>query len=114
VKLTGYTLILEDENETLVKAPVDISNPLKSVEPVLDSSRSFLVRVSDGQKLHFLIGMGFVERNDAFNFSPALLTCTSASGTHPCCCPSTNEPARARKPVRAPDTARESSFSSNS
>jgi len=43
-----------------------------SVEPVSDSSRYFVIRIQDGSGRHAFIGLGFTERNDAFDFSAAL------------------------------------------
>src|SRR3989338_4825891 len=44
----------------------------QSVQKVLDSSRYFAVRISDGQGRTVVIGVGFAERSAAFDFSASL------------------------------------------
>eukprot|EP01113_Clastostelium_recurvatum_P018567 TRINITY_DN2188_c0_g1_i3.p1 TRINITY_DN2188_c0_g1~~TRINITY_DN2188_c0_g1_i3.p1 ORF type:complete len:286 (-),score=81.49 TRINITY_DN2188_c0_g1_i3:123-980(-) len=64
------TIKLEDinTNDVFATCPVDPT----AVEPVTDSSRYFVLKISDGSGRHAFIGMGFTERNDAFEFQAAI------------------------------------------
>ena len=63
---------LEDEQGALfATCPVDNDNLEASVEPVADSSRYFVLRVTQGQARAFL-GLGFQERSVAFDFNCTL------------------------------------------
>lgn len=64
-------LVLDDSEtgELFAKAPY--SSEGRGVEPVADSSRFFAIRVVDGDK-HAVLGLGFPDRNVAFEFNIAL------------------------------------------
>ncbi|NWR46289.1 NECP2 protein, partial [Regulus satrapa] len=64
---------LEDKTsgELFAQAPVE-QFPGLAVEAVTDSSRYFVIRVEDGNGRRAFIGLGFVDRGDAFDFNVAL------------------------------------------
>ncbi|NXV82520.1 NECP2 protein, partial [Atlantisia rogersi] len=64
---------LEDKTsgELFAQAPVD-QFPGMAVEGVTDSSRYFVIRIEDGNGRRAFIGVGFVDRGDAFDFNVAL------------------------------------------
>ena len=65
--------LIDPENGTLfAQCPLDNDNPHLSVEPATDSSRYFVLRVSDGSGRYAYLGMGFLERPDAFEFNVTL------------------------------------------
>ncbi|NWI85370.1 NECP2 protein, partial [Pitta sordida] len=64
---------LEDKSsgELFAQAPVE-QFPGVAVESVTDSSRYFVLRIEDGNGRRAFIGVGFVDRGDAFDFNVAL------------------------------------------
>ncbi|XP_025909444.1 adaptin ear-binding coat-associated protein 2 [Nothoprocta perdicaria] len=64
---------LEDKTsgELFAQAPVE-QFPGVAVESVTDSSRYFVIRIEDGNGRRAFIGVGFVDRGDAFDFNVAL------------------------------------------
>ncbi|KAG9015280.1 hypothetical protein FRB93_012979 [Tulasnella sp. JGI-2019a] len=63
------TIRLEDPSTVFAQSPYDVTGT--AVEPVLDSSRYFVLRVEDSGKKAY-IGIGFAERTEAFDFNVAL------------------------------------------
>jgi hypothetical protein len=53
-------------------AQVNYVSPWTQVEPVLDSSRYFVLRVEGEGGKRAYIGMGFAERGDAFDFQASV------------------------------------------
>jgi len=69
------TIRIEDKEKGTLFAmcPLSNDNLETSVEPVSDSSRYFVLRVADVTTgRHAFIGMGFVDRNEAFDFNVTL------------------------------------------
>uniref|UniRef100_A0A915PYX5 NECAP PHear domain-containing protein n=1 Tax=Setaria digitata TaxID=48799 RepID=A0A915PYX5_9BILA len=66
-------LRLEDKvsGELFAKCPVD-EYPGLSIEPVLDSSRYFVVRLKNDNGQTAFIGLGFADRSDSFDLNVAL------------------------------------------
>lgn len=61
--------LLNNDGWEFAVCPVNSPN---AVEKVLDSSRYFALRISDGTGKTAVIGLGFAERNAAFDFQAAL------------------------------------------
>jgi adaptin ear-binding coat-associated protein 1/2 len=66
-------LKLEDRNsgELFAVCPVE-AHPGAAIEPVLDSSRYFVVRLQDDAGRNAFVGLGFNDRSDAFDLNVAL------------------------------------------
>ena len=44
----------------------------KAIDPVVDSRRYYVLRIDDGKGHHAFIGMGFRDRDDAYNFNATM------------------------------------------
>lgn len=70
----GKDLILQLEDkvsgEEFARCPVE-AYPGVAVEPVMDSSRYFVIRIQEGDRSAF-IGIGFTDRSDSFDLNVAL------------------------------------------
>ncbi|KAH9242221.1 hypothetical protein K456DRAFT_1821743 [Colletotrichum gloeosporioides 23] len=64
-------IVLEDPSNGQLFAAAPYTS-ITVVEPVLDSSRFFAIRVQDGQGRKAVLGIGFEERSEAFDFGVAL------------------------------------------
>ncbi|GFQ03085.1 uncharacterized protein at1g03900 [Phtheirospermum japonicum] len=71
---TRCEIRLEDPNsgELFAACFVNPGQREVAVESVLDSSRYFVLRIEDGRGKHAFVGLGFNERNEAFDFNVAL------------------------------------------
>ncbi|XP_059297937.1 uncharacterized protein At1g03900-like [Lycium ferocissimum] len=65
---------LEDPNSSELFAACYVAPGQResSVESVLDSLRYFVLKIEDGRGKHAFVGLGFNERNEAFDFNVAL------------------------------------------
>eukprot|EP01086_Lenisia_limosa_P001372 TRINITY_DN12569_c0_g1_i1.p1 TRINITY_DN12569_c0_g1~~TRINITY_DN12569_c0_g1_i1.p1 ORF type:complete len:268 (-),score=52.81 TRINITY_DN12569_c0_g1_i1:8-811(-) len=67
-------VILLDKNNgsEFARAPIPNDPHSGGLEPVVDSSRYFVIRIDDGHGKHAFIGMGFNDRSLAFDFNMAI------------------------------------------
>lgn len=76
-----YIQLLNRENELFVACQVDPKNFERCIERAKDSSRYFVLTLVSPTGAKGYIGMGFVERNDAFDFWAALLDFVERNNT---------------------------------
>ena len=65
--------LMDKQNQLFAVCPVDPKNVEQAVERTRDSSRYFVLRLIGPQGQHAFVGIGFDERNDAFDFWAALV-----------------------------------------
>ena len=72
-KGTMLKVLLEDatSGELFATCPKK-SQDDKAIDPVVDSRRYFVLRIDDGKGHHAFIGMGFRDRDDAYNFNATM------------------------------------------
>jgi len=68
------SILLEDPKDgtLFAECPYHAGRRAASITDATDSSRNFVLRLDDGKGHHAFVGMGFQERNDAFDFNVAL------------------------------------------
>lgn len=71
--LTELRLEEGSAGDLFALCPIEYGTRAVAVEPVVDSSRYFVIRVTDPSTgRHAFLGMGFAERGDAFDFQAAI------------------------------------------
>lgn len=73
----GPTLYIKLEDQTKTPPELFATCPVpdpycKAVDPVVDSSRYFVLRIDDGRGKHAFVGMGFRDRNLSYDFNATL------------------------------------------
>jgi len=70
---TTLKVLLEDatSGDLFASCPIKTASD-KAVDAVLDSRRYFALRIDDGKGHHAYIGMGFRDRDDAYNFNATM------------------------------------------
>mmetsp|Transcript_3842 Transcript_3842/g.8118 ORF Transcript_3842/g.8118 Transcript_3842/m.8118 type:complete len:179 (-) Transcript_3842:43-579(-) len=68
-----FIKLMSDDDQIFAVCPVNPAKIDQSVERTTDSSRYFVLRVIGPSGQHAFIGMGFEERNDAFDFWACLI-----------------------------------------
>jgi len=64
-------LVDSDAGSLFAVCPMD-SPTSKAIDPVVDSSRYFVLRVDDGKGRHAFLGLGFRDRSDSYDFNATL------------------------------------------
>eukprot|EP00357_Protocruzia_adherens_P034087 CAMPEP_0114989164 /NCGR_PEP_ID=MMETSP0216-20121206/10039_1 /TAXON_ID=223996 /ORGANISM="Protocruzia adherens, Strain Boccale" /LENGTH=324 /DNA_ID=CAMNT_0002352099 /DNA_START=39 /DNA_END=1013 /DNA_ORIENTATION=+ len=68
-----FIKLLDVDNNLFAASKVDPKSPELSVERCLDSSRYFVIKVvNEATGQHAFLGIGFTERNEAFDFKAAI------------------------------------------
>merc|ERR1712176_803917 len=70
-KLLFIRMIDASSGDLFAQCEIPKGEHEKYVEPVTDSSRYFVLKITNGQR-HAFIGFGFSDRNDAFDFKCCL------------------------------------------
>ncbi|PWN96291.1 adaptin ear-binding coat-associated protein 1 NECAP-1 [Tilletiopsis washingtonensis] len=95
-----------DSGELFARAPYDADGT--AVEPVLDSSRYFVLRVQGEDGRRAFVGMGFLDRSDAFDFNVALQDWTKCvCSSHASLSPADDRPPRRARAAASPAAAEE-------
>ncbi|RSH83957.1 hypothetical protein EHS25_005201 [Saitozyma podzolica] len=81
-------------------AQVTYAKPWTQVEPVLDSSRYFVLRVEGEGGKRVYVGMGFQERGEAFDFQVALQSVAKRSAAPAPGASSSSEPSKPAAPPK--------------
>eukprot|EP00908_Phaeocystis_cordata_P025970 Transcript_8446.p1 GENE.Transcript_8446~~Transcript_8446.p1 ORF type:complete len:212 (+),score=102.03 Transcript_8446:372-1007(+) len=72
-KGTMLKVLLEDATSGELFATCPVKNQAdKAIDPVVDSRRYYVLRIDDGKGHHAFIGMGFRDRDDAYNFNATM------------------------------------------
>ncbi|KAF4122987.1 adaptin ear-binding coat-associated protein 1/2 [Geosmithia morbida] len=95
--LLKVDLVLEDASSGALFAAAPYANQ-SSVEPVIDSSRFFAITVRDPSGRKAVLGIGFEERSDAFDFAVALQAARRALGWEGPAATVAGAPSRADEP----------------